>query len=309
MTPLQRHPWGFNYLRLRIFAAIFRALIFPGAWLTKRRQCMVENSFYKRATVPSRDTARSITVDLYQSPSYDITKPSPAMINMHGSGFMMPMLGTDRRYCSIIAARTGSVVFDIDYRKAPEHPYPAALQDLEDVIAHLDAHPNLYDASNIFLSGFSAGGMLALPTSAMLGPERIKGVVGIYAMADWTKEYPAPETQASGTVPAWMGDAILECYYLPGVDRADPRISAQFSPVERFPKHVYLACGNADPLHGNGEAFVRKLQEAGHGDATFESVEHEGHGFDKGKLSTVVAAKADKMYEAAAAMVNRAIRS
>ncbi|KZP15470.1 alpha/beta-hydrolase, partial [Athelia psychrophila] len=298
------------YLRLRFLAAIIRMLIFPGTWHIKRRQTMVEGSVYKRTTVPSRDTTRSITVDLYQPPNYDSTKPAPAMINMHGSGFLIPMLGTDRRYCSTIAARTGSIVFDIDYRKAPEHPYPAATQDLEDVVAYLGAHPARYDAANIFLSGFSAGGMIALATSAALGPARIKGVVAIYAMADSTTDYPAPEKQGEGgSVPGWIGRAIRESYYLPGVDRADPRISAQFAPAERFPKHVYLACGTTDGTHGNGEALVRKLQEAGHGDATFESVEHEGHAFDKGKPDTMAAAKADRMYEAAAAMVNRALRS
>lgn len=220
------------------------------------------------------------------------------------------MLGTDRRYCSTIAARTGSIVFDIDYRKAPEHPYPAPSHDLEDVIAYLGSHPDLYDNSNLFLSGFSAGGMVAIATAAVLGPERIKGILGIYAVVDGTKVYPPPEKHyvEGASMPAWVGGVTRESYYLPGVDRADPRISAQFAPANRFPAHVYLACGNADRVHGNGEAFVRKLKDSGHGDATFESIEYEGHGFDKGKPNTVSAAKADKMYEAAAAMINRGIR-
>ena len=221
------------------------------------------------------------------------------------------MLGTDRRFCSTIAARTHSLVFDMDYRKAPEHPYPAASQDCEDVVAHLLAHPLLYDASNIFLSGFSAGGTAVLPTSAFFGPERIKGVVAIYARADGMKDYPRPQQEMGEGVKRtpWLSAFARECYYLPGVDHSDPRISAQHAPADRFPNHVYLACGNADWIHGNGEAFVQKLKDAGHEDATFESIEREGHAFDKGRPETASWAKAEKMYEAVAAMVNRAIPS
>lgn len=291
---------------------------------------MVEGPVYKRITVPSRDTGRSNKVDLYLPSNYDNSQAAPVMINMHGyvcdslsdflpthhlfrrSGFVVPMLGTDRRYCSIIAARTGSIVFDIDYRKAPEHPFPAALQDLEDVIAYIGTHPSLYDISNLFLSGFSAGGMIVLATAGILGPERIKGVVGIYARADATKDYPTPAQEKQPAEGVSQNDGLRrvmrESYYLPGVDLADPRISAQFSPAEQFPAHVYLACGNADDLHGNGEAFVRKLKDAGHEDATFQSIKHERHAFDKGKLNTPAAAKAEIMYEAVAEMVNRAVR-
>ncbi|KAF7967799.1 hypothetical protein HWV62_32987 [Athelia sp. TMB] len=311
MAPLQRHPWGFNYLRLRFLAFLLRALVYPGTRAKIRRQTMVEGVTCKRITVPSRDAGRSIVVDVYSPDHYDSTKPMPVMVNMHGSGFLFPMLGTDRRYCSTIAARTHSLVFDMDYRKAPEHPYPAAPQDLEDVVAHLLAHPRLYDAANIFLSGFSSGGTAALPTAAALGPARIKGVVAIYARADGVRDYPRPQAQMGEGVPRtpWLSAFARECYFLPGVDRADARVSAQHAPAERFPAHVYLACGDADWIHGNMEAFVRKLKDAGHGDAMFESIEREGHAFDKGSPGTASWAKAEKMYEAVAAMVNRAIRS
>jgi acetyl esterase/lipase len=103
------------------------------------------------------------------------------------------MFGTNRESCSIIAARTECLVFDADYRKAPEHPFPAAIQDAEDIIFYLIANPDEYDPSNIFLSGFSAGGSIALVTASTLGPDRIKGVIGFYPAVDLTKQHTAPE--------------------------------------------------------------------------------------------------------------------
>jgi acetyl esterase/lipase len=76
---------------------------------------------------------------------------------------------TNRKFCSLIAARTKCLVFDADYRKAPEHPFSAAIQDAEDIAYYLIANLDKYDPSNIFISGFSAGGSIAIVTASTLG--------------------------------------------------------------------------------------------------------------------------------------------
>lgn len=81
---LQRHPWGFNYLRLLFLATLIRIFVFPKTWLSKRRQIMVEGPVYKRIAIPSRDKGRAIIADLYLPPRYDNSKSAPVMINMHG---------------------------------------------------------------------------------------------------------------------------------------------------------------------------------------------------------------------------------
>jgi len=234
------------------------------------------------------------------------------LVNIHGSGFIIPSLRSDTAYCSLIAARTPCIVYDVDYRKAPENPFPAAINDVEDAIAYLSAHPAQFDASNIFLSGFSAGGNLALGTAALLGPARIKGVAAFYSSVDCNTHRgvlaPSREYVGGGIITPWMRDVFYDAYMPPGQPRDDPRISSAFAPPESFPAHVYLACGDADSLYTPGKQLVQKLKDAGHADATFEGIEREAHGFDKSaKEGTESAAKRDRMYAAAIGLINRAI--
>lgn len=226
------------------------------------------------------------------------------------SGFVIPSLGSDREFCSLVAARTGALVFDADYRKAPEHPFPAALQDAEDVAQYVLSKPNQYDSSNIFTSGFSAGGNLALVTASCLGPERIKGVVSIYPPLDFTKPHVAPVNRMrSGiTISPFVKSIFHRSYVLPGQPECDPCISPVLALMETFPKSVYLACGNADSLYDPCVRFVEKLKEMGRNDVVFVSVEYEGHAFDKmAKAGTESAEQKDRMYAGAVEIINRAL--
>ncbi|KZP25991.1 alpha/beta-hydrolase [Athelia psychrophila] len=311
MPSLAKHGWNLHYLRLQLIATLLRTILGPIQWLSRLRyQRITPGAAHKRITIPSRDQGRSIIVDTYQSEGHDTTKPSPVLVNMHGSGFVLPGLGSDILYCSLVAARTKCIVYDIDYRKAPENPFPAAIHDIEDAVAHLAAHPAQFDAANIFLSGYSAGGNLALSTAAMLGPERVKGVAAFYGSVDLTRHHvaPAKDYATGGVIPPWLRNVFYDSYILPGQPRDDPRISSAFAPAASFPKHVYLACGDADTLYTPGKELVQRLKEAGHADATFEGIAREAHGFDKGaKEGTESAAKRDKMYAAAVDMINRAV--
>lgn len=202
------------------------------------------------------------------------------------------------------------VVFDSDYRKAPEHPFPAAIEDAEDVIHYPESHPDQYDASNIFLSGFSAGGNLALVTASSLGPERIRCVIGIYPSVDLTHEHKPPEKRIDKgvSIPNSIRKFFYASYMLPGQSRSDPRISPIMAPVETFPKFVCLACGNADALHDPIMKLVGKLRESGHGEAESVSVDCQAHGFDKqAKDGTGSADKKQKIYDGAVDMINRAL--
>jgi len=313
-TKLARHPFGLHYIYLRLSVGFLRSIVTLTRWLAQGRSYhkLPDGVTCKHITVPSRDNGRHIKVHLYQSPGYDNTKSTPVLVNFHGSGFIFPALGSDREFCSLVAARTNVLVFDADYRKAPEHPFPAALQDVEDIIHYLAAHPSQYDPSNIFLSGFSAGGNLALVTASSFGPDAVKGVIGIYPSVDLTKRHMAPEKRfISGIVtPPFLRNLFRESYILPGQSRSDPRISPIFAPTESFPKFVYLACGNADGAYDPSVRFVERLREAGHSEAEFLGVENEAHSFDKRvKAGTKSAEKKDKVYAGAIDMINKALNA
>jgi acetyl esterase/lipase len=202
------------------------------------------------------------------------------------------------------------VVFDADYRKSPEHPFPAAIQDAEDITCFLAANSEKYDLSNIFLSGFSAGGNIALVTASALGPERVKGVVAFYPVVDLTKRHIAPEKRilAGGVIPAWCARVFDKAYTLPDQPWNDPRISVTLAPAESFPNHIYVVCGNADTLYESGRKFVEKLKEAGHKHAEFVGLEYMAHGFDiYAKMGTAGEEKKVKVYTGAVDLINSAI--
>jgi acetyl esterase/lipase len=230
----------------------------------------------------------------------------------NSSGFIIPGLGTDREFCSLVAARTNALVFDADYRKAPEHPFPAAVHDAEDVAQYILANPDQYDSSNIFTSGFSAGGNLALVTASSLGPERIKGVIGIYPPLDMTKPHIAPVNRMRTGVKTlpFAVELFHNSYMLLGQSPSDPRISPILAPTETFPKFVHLACGNADSLYDPCARFVERLKDAGHTHAVFVGIEYEGHAFDKvAKMGTVSAEMKDRMYADAVETINKALHT
>lgn len=202
------------------------------------------------------------------------------------------------------------IVLDSDYRKAPEDPFPAGPQDAMDVLNYVLAYPQIYDKSNIFLSGFSAGGALALGAAMTLGPELIKGVFGIYPVVDIAQQYPAPESRFDGgrVVPRWMGKIFDGAYILPSQSNKDPLISClHFNPEHhKFPNHVYLACGNADTLYTPIEKLAVKLKEVGVEDVVFRCVEFEAHAFDKvAKVGTVTWERKIRMYRDVVDMVRK----
>ena len=86
--------------------------------------------------VPSRDKHRTIRVYVYKPYVEDgeSSKPAPVLINLYGSGLAIPFYSIDDGFCRFVTKATGYVVLDVNYRLAPEFPFPAALNDIEDTI-------------------------------------------------------------------------------------------------------------------------------------------------------------------------------
>jgi len=113
--------------------------------------------------IPSRDSGRTIKAYCYHS-SNRPTQPSPVpvLVNFHGSGYVIPLHGSDDEFALKIQDNTSYTVLDVSYRLAPEHPFPAACKDAEDAVRYVLADLEKYDKNHISVSGFSAGGALAL---------------------------------------------------------------------------------------------------------------------------------------------------
>lgn len=228
------------------------------------------------------------------------------------SGFMIPSLGTDIDFCAQLAAE-GVVVFDADYRKAPEHPFPAAFHDASHVVSYIQNRPDDFDVKRLTVGGFSAGANLAMALAVRSPPGHISGVVSFYGNTDMTQTYAAPDTKnydGGLILPDWLRAFFYKAYVLPREERSDTRLSPAFAPLDRWPKHVFCACGTADSLHEPERILVQRLKDAGHEDAEFASVEREAHSFDKNvKVGSQTEKRRAKVYEQAIEMIKRANRS
>jgi acetyl esterase/lipase len=133
-APLQVHAWSVEYIRLKAFAFAIRTVIGGlGPIAEFFFQKVPKEVEVVKTSVPSRQPGRSIKIHIYTPKDAPKGEKLPVHLNLHGSGFVIPSLGSDREFCGEMAKRLECVVIDCDYRKAPEHPAPAQMQDAEDV--------------------------------------------------------------------------------------------------------------------------------------------------------------------------------
>lgn len=249
---------------------------------------------------------------VYQAKKSD--KPAPVLINFHGSGFVLPLHGSDDFYCRHIASNTDYIVLDVPYRLAPEHPFPAAVEDAEDAICYVLAHSETYDTSRIVVSGFSAGGCLALVLASGSGGNIDKGIVkkcaAFYPVVDLAE--PPSQTKApqegGKPIPAWMADSFNDAYAPgPSTVREDPRISPFFAAPEDFCDEVFVVNCGYDTLAPKGELLVEKLKKVPGKRVKGMFLDHVNHAWNMQPEKEVDGvAKRDRAFSVVVGMLNGA---
>ncbi|PKY07871.1 putative esterase/lipase [Aspergillus campestris IBT 28561] len=259
--------------------------------------------------IPSRELPRTIKAHLYRSTA---TGPSPVLVNFHGSGFVLPMHGSDEEFCRLISRQTAYTVVDVQYRLAPEHPFPAAYHDAEDAVRWVFQQRQQFDRSRVAVSGFSAGGNLALGMSS-LPPKAppIHATVAFYPVVDLAtspgaKFAPDPKGRP---LPKWLMRFFDRCYVRGPFDTRDPRISPFYAEAQGFPRRVLIVTAAGDSLAEEAEALGRKIRERvedgdGKNRVVVQRMQGCNHGWDKeaGPGSVGEDAK-DKAYAMAVALL------
>ncbi|KAH8925344.1 alpha/beta-hydrolase [Atractiella rhizophila] len=291
-----------NYIYLRSVAALLRSL---AGIMQGKKPALPAGITKTRIEIESRDAGRKITVDVYERDGAKGVQP--VHINAHGSGFVIPSHGDDGEFCAHLALKAGVVVLDADYRKAPEHPFPSAYNDILDVIAYARSQSSIYDGSRISVSGFSAGANLVMSTAVNLEIGAIKTVVSFYGNTNLTESFDAPSSNYdSGII---ITPRLRKFFYSSllqnGEDRRDTRLSPHLADPERWPNNVMLVCGEADDLWGAGKATADKLQGAGK-NVKWISVENEAHSFDKRAKGAASEKRKWEAYDQAAEFVSNA---
>lgn len=253
--------------------------------------------------LPSRDAGRLIKAHVYRPDAGSMQKPSPILLNFHGSGFVFPAHGSDDEYCRFIAKNTNYIVFDVQYRLAPEHPFPAAFHDVEDVVKYVVSRPDDYDVKRVALSGFSAGANLSVTvssSSSIFPRETFSKVVSFYGPADLHQD-PAEKRAPDNTgeqIPACLSRFFHDCYLPPGVDRRDPRISPTYASPETFSDNFLVITGDQDPFAVEMEEMAKKVAALPGRNVVIRRMEKCKHGFDKDAKKESIQEKAkDEAYK------------
>ena len=193
---------------------------------------------------------------------------SPCLVFFHGGGWVIGNLDSHDVVCRTIADEGQLIVISIDYRLAPEHKFPAAV---DDAIAATDwisknARELKIDKDRLAVGGDSAGGNLAAIVSinARTAGPKISGQVLIYPATVFSMRHPShsePETDAllTHSVIRWFRDH----YFSSAADAEDWRASpARVEQLSGLPPAIVLTAG-ADPLRDEGDEFAKRLSDAG----------------------------------------------
>ncbi len=201
----------------------------------------------------------------------DIEGPVPTVLFVHGGGFVIGDLDTHDDHARLICAEAGVVVLSLDYRLAPEHPFPAGYLDtvaaLEHVFATADALGG--DATRIGVAGDSAGGNLvaAAAIAARDLDLPLKAQLLLYPVTDFV-EGDTHGSRVDNAEGYFLSSDDMEWFgqHYRGdadVDPHDPRGSVLHHPDLTGLAPAIVATAEYDPLRDEGEAYADALEKAG----------------------------------------------
>ncbi len=223
----------------------------------------------------------SLPLRIYWPPG---PRPLPVLVYYHGGGWVIGNLDTHDFQCRLMASWAGCMVVHVNYRHAPEHVFPAAIDDayagacwVEENAAALGA-----DAGRIAVGGDSAGGNLAAAVALMArerGAPRLALQYLAYPVMDASMGLPSYNENANGYGLTAEGMAWFWDQYVPDLaDRSNPLASPLQAPDLSGLAPALVMTAEFDPLRDEGEAYARRLKEAG---VPVELKRYEGlvHGF------------------------------
>ncbi len=187
------------------------------------------------------------------------------LVFLHGGGFVFGDLDTHDPQSRRLANRTGLAVLAVDYRRPPEHRFPAAPEDVDTALEWLQRHGGDHglDTSRVAAIGDSAGGNLALVAS-LRRPGRFAATVLVYPFLDPSAELPSYDRPDGGLT---RGEArwYWQHYATSPADLHDPDLAPLLSPPERLglPEPVLVQAAEHDVLVDEDELLSRRLAEAG----------------------------------------------
>lgn len=216
---------------------------------------------------------------------------APVLVFFHGGGWVIGDLDSHDVVCRTLARDGEMIVISVDYRLAPEHKFPAAVDDAIAATKWVSANAKSLgiDANRISVGGDSAGGNLSaiVAIDARQNGPKLQGQLLIYPATDFAMTHPShsePETSCllTHTVIRWFRDHYLNSLADGETWKASP---ARVTDMKQLPPAYVLTAG-ADPLRDEGDEYAKRLESAGV-PVTWKTYPGQFHGFiTMGKLLT-----------------------
>ena len=235
---------------------------------------------------------RDLTVDgaegplgaRHYAPPAEGAAPAPLLVYLHGGGFMVGDLDSYDSVCRLLCRHAGVHVLSVDYRLAPEHPFPAALHDSRAALEWAFAHAAELgaDPARVAVGGDSAGGNLAATVTRLTtrdGAPIPAMQLLIYPATDVESHWRSRELFRDGNLLLTTRDIdFFEQHYMGETAEEDPLGSPLHAgDLSGLPPALTL-CGECDPLLGESRAYAEKLRAAGN-DASFTLYPGQIHAF------------------------------
>jgi acetyl esterase len=211
----------------------------------------------------------AIALRLYRPHGLPAEATLPCLVYMHGGGWLFGDLESHDGLCCRLANEAGCCVIAIDYRLAPEHPFPAAIEDCAAAYASIaaDAAALRIDPAQIAVGGDSAGGNLAAVLALMgrdgIVPSAVYQVL-LYPVVDLDRDLDDYGRNTTGMVITGATMVYFRDHYTPcPADRADWRVSPlKARSLAGLPPALVLTCGH-DPLATEGRTYAERLEREG----------------------------------------------
>jgi acetyl esterase len=212
--------------------------------------------------------AGTIPARFYEPPGMGLDQ-RPLIVYFHGGGWTIGDLDTCDSVCRFLALEVPATVLSVEYRLAPEHPFPAAVEDALAAFrwAAVGNTRLGVDPGRIAVAGDSAGGNLAAAVSLLSrdgeGPAPAMQAL-IYPVTDAVGGQSSREEFARGFLLTKADMDWFERHYLPpGTDHADPRVSMLRAEELSGLAPAYVTTAGFDPLRDEGEAYADRMRDAG----------------------------------------------
>lgn len=189
----------------------------------------------------------------------------PLVLFFHGGGFVIGDLGTHHSFCSWLADTLDLPVLAVEYRLAPENPFPAAVDDAEAAARWIASTPDIFgfQVTGLIPCGDSAGGNLAIVTTQQMARRAsavpVLACWALYPYVGGGKDWPSQRSYGSGFFLAAEDMAWFDAHY--AAPAGDPRHDCLDAPIPPVPLLIHTA--ELDPLRDPAHAYADRVEAAG----------------------------------------------